>query len=115
MWGEGLITLLAERIIVDIWDINCSKCDYGCRLNVGSTELDQTFTDLNEDFAYYRLFLCREEKKFISANIHDRHFDERCPADGSKLIAIDVPPRTCPECGAELAARKLDMSEILGE
>jgi hypothetical protein len=73
-------------------------------LPLGSSDLDQTLTDVNADYAEYRLFTCKVESKFVYADIHDKDFEERCPSDGSKLIEIDetIPPVKCPRCNNEL-------------
>lgn len=100
---------------MDVWHFKCSNCGYEKKLALGSHNLEQTLTDLNEDFAYYQLFICRIEKAFVSANIHNRQFDNRCPADRSELLPVgDLPPKTCPSCGSDIHSERLDMSEIIG-
>jgi len=101
---------------MDVWHVKCSKCGYETKLNLGSTDLDQTYSDLNEDFAYYKLFLCKKENIFVSENVYNRHFDNKCPADGSELVPVEeIPPKKCPKCKADITPTKLDINVILGE
>jgi DNA-directed RNA polymerase subunit M/transcription elongation factor TFIIS len=100
---------------MDVWHVKCSKCGYEIKLNLGSTDLDQTYSDLNEDFAYYKLFTCKIENIFVTANVHNRQFDNKCPADGSLLIPEEIPPKKCPKCKADITPSKLDINVILGE
>ncbi|MFQ5920659.1 MAG: hypothetical protein ACE5JV_01420 [Nitrososphaerales archaeon] len=100
---------------MDVWHVRCGNCGYETTLNLGSTDLSQTYSDLNEDFAYYKLFVCKKERKFVPVNIHDRHFDNVCPADGGELVpAEEVPPTKCPRCSASIAPKRLDINELLG-
>lgn len=100
---------------MDIWHVKCSKCGYQKKLNVGAYDLEQTFSDLNEDYAYYKLFICMKEKAFVTANVHNRYFDNKCPADGSELVPVEeLSPRKCPKCGADIHAEKVDLSEVIG-
>ncbi len=100
---------------MDIWYVKCSKCLYEKKLALGPYDLTQTFTDLNEDFAYYRLFVCKRENILLTANVHDSHFDNKCPTDGTLLVQVEgTPPRTCPKCSAILSAEKIDLNEVVG-
>ncbi|MFQ5940172.1 MAG: hypothetical protein ACE5KA_00525 [Nitrososphaerales archaeon] len=100
---------------MDVWHIRCGKCGYEKKVSLGSYGLAQTFTDLNEDFAYYKLFICKEENVFVSGDIHDVHFYSKCPVDGSKLVpVVELPPKKCPKCDGDLFAEKLDLSEVIG-
>lgn len=101
---------------MDLWHVKCPKCGYEKKLNLGSTDLDQTYSDLNEDFAYYQLFICKKENVFVTGNVHNRHFDNRCPADGSELVLVEeIPPKKCPRCKADMTVKKISISELLGE
>ncbi|MFQ5970293.1 MAG: hypothetical protein ACE5J2_07365 [Nitrososphaerales archaeon] len=101
--------------ILDIWQVRCSNCGYGAKLTIGSTELAQTYSDLNEDYAFYQLFVCPKEREFVIANVQNRDFDNTCPAHGGKLVpATDIPPKKCPKCGADIEAKKIDVSESIG-
>jgi predicted RNA-binding Zn-ribbon protein involved in translation (DUF1610 family) len=100
---------------MDVWHFKCGNCGYEKKLTLGSYDVDQTLSDLNEDFAYYKLFTCKVEKVFVTGNVHNRYFDNRCPADGSELVPIEeLPPNKCPRCGASILAKKLDLSEVIG-
>ena len=89
---------------MQIYHFRCKNCGYESKLPLGSSDLDQTLTDVNADYAQYRLFICKVESKFVHADIHDKDFEERCPSDGSKLIEIDktILPVRCPSCNKEL-------------
>ena len=70
--------------------------------------MDQILTDVNNDFAQYRLFLCREELTLVHANVLDAHFHNKCPSDGSELEQIDDPQTAkCPRCGKELNVEEM--------
>ncbi|MEM2759287.1 MAG: hypothetical protein QXU32_03205 [Nitrososphaerales archaeon] len=100
---------------MDLWHVKCGKCGYEKKLNLGSYDLGQTFTDLNEDFAYYKLFICRKENAFVTVNVHNTHFDNKCPADGSELMpVVNIPPNKCPRCNADIYAEKIDLGEEFG-
>ena len=62
--------------------------------------MDQILTDVNLDYADYRLFVCKKESKFVHADIHNKEFEGKCPSDGSNLVEIDqeIPPTRCPHC-----------------
>jgi len=84
-------------------DLNCPKCGYHTKLLLGTQSPDQTFSDLNEDFAYYRLYLCLADKTLYSMNVHDREWNGDCPNHkGVKLQPLDSPPTVCPRCGGSL-------------
>jgi hypothetical protein len=100
---------------MDVWHFKCGQCGYETKLTIGTYDLEQTFTDLNEDFAYYRLFICKKENVFVAGNVHNRYFDNRCPKDGSELVPVEeLPPKKCPKCNADISAKKLDLSEVVG-
>src|SRR5687767_15702998 len=65
--------------------------------------MDQILTDVNNDFAQYRLFVCRKELTLVHADVLDAHFDNKCPSDKSELEPIDDPEHVkCPRCGNDL-------------
>jgi hypothetical protein len=79
-------------------EFSCPKCAYKQHLLVGTQDPSQTFSDLNEDFAYYRLFLCPEGREIHSFDIHDREFEGDCPKHKVKLKPLTEVPKTCPKC-----------------
>jgi DNA-directed RNA polymerase subunit RPC12/RpoP len=89
---------------MQIYHFKCNSCGYEAKLPLGSADLDQTLTDVNADYSEYRLFVCKVEKKFVHADIHDKYFEDECPSDGSKLIEIDqrILPIKCPHCNKDL-------------
>ena len=77
----------------------CKGCRYETKLPIGSSDLDQILTDTNFDYADYHLFVCKKEKQFVHADIHDREFEGKCPSDGSELMKMEeMPPLKCPRC-----------------
>lgn len=101
---------------MDIWHVKCSNCGYETNLLLGGTDLNQTYSDLNEDFSFYSLFICKQEKIFVTVNTHDAQFNGVCAKDGSKLVPVEeAPPKKCPKCNNEISPKRLDMNEILGE
>ena len=64
--------------------------------------MDQILTDVNTEFAQYRLFVCKKEQKFIHADILDAQFDGKCPSDGTELEEVKPTEAKCPRCGKEL-------------
>jgi len=84
---------------MQIYHFKCNNCGYESKLPLGSSDFDQILTDVNADYAEYRLFICKKEAKFVHADIHSRDFEGKCPADGSDLVEIQkIPPVNCPHC-----------------
>jgi len=88
---------------VKVFSFKCKSCGYDAKLPLGSSDLDQTLTDVNADYAEYRLFICKKESKFVHADIHDKGFEGRCPSDATELEEVQDPRQAkCPRCGKEL-------------
>jgi len=87
-----------------IYHFTCKSCGYESKLPLGSSDLDQILTDVNADYAEYRLFKCQTESKFVHVDIHDKGFEGKCPSDGSKLMEIspEILPIKCPRCNRDL-------------
>jgi hypothetical protein len=84
-------------------ELNCPKCGYKAHLLYGTQNPYQTFSDLNEDFAYYKLYLCSVDKTFYSMNANDREWNGNCPEHRSeKLQPLNDVPKICPRCGGLL-------------
>jgi predicted RNA-binding Zn-ribbon protein involved in translation (DUF1610 family) len=98
---------LNQITIMQIYHFTCRSCGYESKQPLGSSDLDQILTDVNADFAEYRLFICKTESKFVHADIHSKDFEGKCSSDGSKLIEIEVEeeisPIRCPRCNQDLA------------
>ena len=75
---------------------------------MGSPAGDQILTDVNTEFAQYKLFACLQEKKFVGANVLDPGFAGKCPSDGSALQEVDVKEAKCPRCGTELKVEEIN-------
>jgi predicted RNA-binding Zn-ribbon protein involved in translation (DUF1610 family) len=86
-----------------VYNFKCPACGYESRHPIGTPDMDQILTDVNNEFAQYRLFLCRNELTLVHADILDAHFDNKCPSDKSELEPIDDPAHVkCPRCSREL-------------
>lgn len=94
-------------ITVKVFSFKCPACGYESKHQVGTPDMDQILTDVNTEFAQYKLFVCSKEKKFVHADVLDAHFDKKCPSDGSELEEVDPQQAKCPHCGKEL-----EVSEI---
>jgi predicted RNA-binding Zn-ribbon protein involved in translation (DUF1610 family) len=91
-----------------VYSFKCPSCGYESKHPVGTPDMDQILTDVNNDFAQYRLFVCRKELTFVHADVLDAYFDNRCPADKSELEQIDDPQNVkCPRCGKELKVEEM--------
>lgn len=86
-----------------VYSFTCASCQFTARHQVGTPDGDQVLTDLNTEFAFYNLFTCLKEKKFVSTNVLDPTFDAKCPSDGTDLQPVDMYQPTCPRCGSRLA------------
>jgi uncharacterized paraquat-inducible protein A len=71
---------------------------------LGTTDMDQTLSDVNNDFASYLLFVCPAESKFLSADVLSSSFEAKCFNDGSNLVDVpDIENPFCPRCGSKLS------------
>jgi ribosomal protein S27AE len=84
---------------LELQQLACPRCNYTANLLVGTLDVEQTFSDLNEDFAYYKLFLCPEGNDINSIDINFREFDGNCPQHKVELRPLTNSPETCPRCG----------------
>jgi hypothetical protein len=92
--------------ILEIYQFTCESCGYESIHAVGYSSLDQVLTDVNLDYAEYRLYVCNVESRFVPANIHDKEFLGKCPHDNSALVEIkEIPPKRCPRCNHELMTK----------
>ena len=91
-------------------ELNCPKCGYNARLLLGTQTPDQTFSDLNEDFAYYKLYQCPTDKALYSMNQNDREWGGNCPQHKTtKLQSLTEIPTVCPQCGGPLQATEKEI------
>jgi len=88
--------------------LECLKCGEKAVVEVGSYASDQSYSDLNEDFAYFRAFTCPVHRGWVYRNVNDRSFDGSCISDGGKLKAFDIPNGKCPRCGAAILSTRLE-------
>ncbi|MGI0025575.1 MAG: hypothetical protein ACREA4_10595 [Nitrososphaera sp.] len=89
-----------------VYDFSCPSCKFESRNQVGTPDGDQILTDVNTEFAQYKLFACLREKKFVGANVLEAGFDGKCPSDGSPLQEVDVLEAGCPRCGSQLEVKE---------
>lgn len=94
---------------MELWECVCPKCTFKVHLLIGTQDPDQTFSDLNEDFAYYKLFLCPEGKEIHSINVNDREFDGNCSLHKVKLKPLTDLPKTCPKCEETIHVTKKEI------
>jgi hypothetical protein len=85
-----------------VFSYRCPSCNYRSKHQIGTPDMDQILTDVNTEFAQYRLFVCKKEQKFVHADILDPQFDGRCPSDGSDLKEVQPQEAKCPRCGSDL-------------
>jgi hypothetical protein len=86
-----------------VFSYKCLSCTYESKHQLGTPDKDQILTDVNTEFAQYRLFVCKKEQKFVHADILDSQFDGKCPSDGSELESVHQPQKAkCPRCGNDL-------------
>ncbi len=86
--------------------LECPNCGYKAELLEGSVQPSQTLSDVNEDFAYYRLFRCPVGGEILSMDVHYRGFDGRCPEHAEPLEVLDETPSRCPVCSGPLKSSK---------
>ena len=98
---------------MELWEYVCEneQCGYKKRLLQGTHMTNQTLTDLNEDFANYRIFHCSEGKELYSIDTHDREFDNQCPIHHIELQELDELPEHCPKCGRKTHSTEKEMVE----
>jgi hypothetical protein len=85
-----------------VYDFTCPSCGFQSRNQIGTPDGDQILTDVNTEFANYKLFVCLKEKKFLGANVLDPGFDGKCPSDGSPLQEVITKEARCPRCASQL-------------
>jgi predicted RNA-binding Zn-ribbon protein involved in translation (DUF1610 family) len=86
-----------------VYSFKCPSCGYESRHSIGTPDKDQILTDVNNDFAQYKLFVCRKELALVHVDVLDANFDNKCPSDKSELEPIDDPEHVkCPRCGNDL-------------
>jgi hypothetical protein len=94
---------------LELLQIGCPHCNYKADLLIGTQDPGQTFSDLNEDFAYYRLFLCPEGNDIQSIDISFREFDGNCQQHRVELHPMTTLPEICPKCGGPIQVTKKDI------
>ena len=97
---------------MDLWRLECKKCKYSTHVLTGTPEPGQTYSDLNEDFSFYQLYECENDKALLSINIRDSDFSGKCPEHDTVLRKFENLPTGCPKCGARLEATKLELHPL---
>jgi ribosomal protein S27AE len=87
--------------------LECPKCGNTALVESGSYSADQSYADLNEDFAYFKVYSCPVHKGWVYRNAHDRSFDGSCSIDGGKLQAFDISGGKCPRCGGAILSMRI--------
>jgi hypothetical protein len=96
-------------IEVELLQISCPRCDYKADMLSGTQDSGQTFSDLNEDFAYYKLFLCPKGNDIQSIDISFREFNGSCPQHRVDLRPMASLPQTCPKCGGPVQVTRREI------
>ncbi len=94
---------------MELKKLACPICGYNRELLVGSSDSEHTLSDLNEDFAEYKIYHCPEGKELHSLDANDREFDGKCPIHGVELKALEDVPSDCPKCGGTLDHQEEDV------
>ncbi|HVP22398.1 MAG TPA: hypothetical protein VMS77_00640 [Conexivisphaerales archaeon] len=95
------------------WRLECPRCGEKALVEVGSYEGDQSYSDLNEDFAFFKVFSCPVHKGWVYRNVSDRTFDGSCTLDGGKLNAFDITSGKCPRCGGAILRTELEGIQVM--
>lgn len=85
-----------------VYNFKCPSCGFESRNQIGTPDGDQILTDVNTEFAQYKLFVCLQEKKFLGANVLESGFEGKCPSDGTALQEVNPDKVACPRCGSQL-------------
>ncbi|MGI0024306.1 MAG: hypothetical protein ACREA4_04070, partial [Nitrososphaera sp.] len=99
--------LLSYRYALKVYGFSCPSCGYESRHLVGTPDMDQILTDINTEFAQYRLFVCNKEHKLVHVDVLDGSFDGRCPSDGSELQETRPEVARCPRCRGDLKVQDI--------
>ncbi len=94
------------------WRLTCTACGNAAVVETGSYAVDQSYSDINEDFARFQVYACPIHKGWVYRNLQDRSFDGSCTMDGAKLQAFDISTGNCPRCGGAILSRKLEDSTV---
>jgi ribosomal protein S27AE len=90
------------------WKLECPNCGEKALVELGSYSGDQSYSDLNEDFALFKVFTCPVHRGWVHRNVGDRGFDGSCGIDGGKLKVFDIKSGRCPRCGAAILSTKFE-------
>jgi hypothetical protein len=97
------IFLFSSRLLdaLRVFSYKCPSCNYESKHQIGTPDMDQILTDVNTEFAQYRLFVCKKEHKFVHADMLDPQFDNKCPSDGSELEIGEIKPLATADSATE--------------
>ena len=86
-----------------VYAFRCPDCGYySGGLLAGTPDMDQTLTDVNDEFADYKIFRCPAESGFRAVDVLSPDFDGKCAADGAELVEVqDIERLRCPRCGGQ--------------
>lgn len=101
--------------MVDLVDVTCGNCGFEQMLLFGTSNLDQVYNDLNDDFNYYRVFYCPVHQAFTNLETFNQDLSKmqtsnyahyRCPTEPRCTRVIEVEDLIrftqdypCPKCG----------------
>ncbi|MHA2060442.1 MAG: hypothetical protein ACW976_06670 [Candidatus Ranarchaeia archaeon] len=98
---------------MELYELSCPKCGYKKRVLIGTHESKDTFSDLNEDFAFYQLHYCPIGKEYHSRDTSDPEFDSTCEIHQVKMDVLKKLPEKCPKCNEKMIITKLDLNTEL--
>jgi hypothetical protein len=115
--------------MVDLVRIKCQNCDFDLKLLIGTSNPDQVYNDLNDDFNYHKIFYCPSLGMFISLetfNLKSNQFqlanqlkgafgtEAECPNSIEIHDAAEFPSDIpCPNC--HVLPLRLERNNFLAE
>jgi transcription elongation factor Elf1 len=115
--------------MVDLVDVTCGNCDFEQKLLTGTSNPDQVYDDLNDDFNYYRVFYRpAHPPTFINLETFNQnssqllthnYSNDQCPAElgcADLIVVEDMTTFTrdfpCPKCG-RASSLKIAIKEMI--
>ena len=98
---------------MELYELSCPKCGYKKRILLGTHAPKETFSDLNEDNAYYQLYYCPIGKEYHSRDTSDREFNKKCEIHQGEMELLSKLPEKCPKCNEKMVVKKLDLNTEL--
>ncbi len=84
---------------MDVLELKCTKCEYKKDILMGTHDSLDTLSDPNEDYAYFKQFICPVDKEIQSIDVLNPEFEGNCAHHNVKLESLEGLPKKCPKCG----------------